>query len=188
MSFGVVSSGARSPTARGGRLCRADASPEAGLIRCYATASAVKRKMWCSGVRGWETVTWCFSICAPLMHSALPFYSFWPVSKSGGGIRAEDCVRCRISSPLLPYRYKALVEGHLCLCDQILRARRSPASVYTLAGLSPYPKVFTCSSWTGKVDYTAQRYTVAVPPAPYCEPMYTLLAREISPSITLGAR
>jgi len=34
-------------------------------------------------VRGWETVTWCFSICAPLMHSALPFYSFWPVSKNG---------------------------------------------------------------------------------------------------------
>ena len=30
-----------------------------------------------------KTVTWCFSICAPLMHSALPFYSFWPVSKSG---------------------------------------------------------------------------------------------------------
>ncbi len=48
MSFGVVSSGARSPyRARGGRLCRADASPEAGLIRCYATASAVKRKIWC---------------------------------------------------------------------------------------------------------------------------------------------
>jgi len=47
MSFGVVSSGARSPTARGGRLCRADASPEAGLIRCYTAASAVKRKMWC---------------------------------------------------------------------------------------------------------------------------------------------
>ena len=34
-------------------------------------------------VRGWETVTWCFSICAPLMHSALPFYSYWPVSKNG---------------------------------------------------------------------------------------------------------
>ena len=48
MSFGVVSSGARSPCrTRGGRLCRADTSPEAGIIRCYATASDAKRKMWC---------------------------------------------------------------------------------------------------------------------------------------------
>lgn len=135
-----------------------------------------------------KTVTWCFSICAPLMHSALPFYSYWPVSKNGGGIRAEDCVRYRISSPLLPYRYKALVEGHLCLCDQILRARKSPRAHTRPRGFLPYPKVFTCSSWTGKVDYTEQRYTVTVPPSAYCRSLSALLAREISPSRTLGAR
>lgn len=84
MSFGVVSSGTRSPTARG-------AADGAGLMlprrRGSSGATLPPRmrsgKYGASGVRGWETVTWCFSICAPLMHSALPFYSYWPVSKNG---------------------------------------------------------------------------------------------------------
>jgi len=81
VSFGVVSSGARSPTARGAADC-------AGLMlprRRGSSGATLPPQLWSgkcgtSGVRGWETVTWCFSICAPLMHSALPFYSFWPVS------------------------------------------------------------------------------------------------------------
>ena len=84
MSFGVVSSGARSPTA----LRAADG---AGLMHPRRRGSSGATlppqlrsgKYGASGVRGWETVTWCLSICAPLMHSALPFYSFWPVSKNG---------------------------------------------------------------------------------------------------------
>lgn len=76
MSFGVVSSGARSPyRARGGRLCRADVSPEAGLIRCYATASAAKRKCGASGVRGWENgdLVFLYMCTAHALSTALLF-------------------------------------------------------------------------------------------------------------------
>ena len=169
-------------------MCRADASPEAGLIRCYATASAATQNIQCFRCAWLGNGDLMFlNMCtAHALSTALLF--ILAGVKERGGVYTEPCVRRRMLLPLLPYRYKALVEGHACLCDQILRARKSPASTKNSRGFPPYPKVFTCSSWSGKVDHTSQRYTVAVPPSPYCEPLYALLAREISPSMTLGAR